>query len=60
MQKNYIADIVIFDPEKITDKATVENPYQYSEGVSEVIVNGKFAMRDGKLAGGMGGEFITA
>ncbi len=60
LKKNYKADIVIFDPEKISDRATVENPYQYAEGVSEVIVNGKFALRDGKLTGEMGGEFITA
>jgi len=59
LQKNGQADIVVFDPEKIADRATVENPYQYSEGISEVIVNGNFAMRDEKLTGEMAGEFIS-
>jgi len=60
IKKDYIADLIVFDPNKITDKATVENPYQYSEGISEVIVNGKPAMLGGKLTGEMAGEFITA
>ena len=33
MQKGNFADLVIFDPEKITDKATFKNPYQYSVGI---------------------------
>jgi len=60
LQKNYKADIVIFDPEKISDRATVENPYQYSKGIEQVIVNGKFAMRDQKLTGEMSGEFLIS
>src|SRR3989339_811274 len=60
LEKGKIADITIFDPKIISDKATVENPYQYSEGVEQVLVNGKFAMRDRKLTGEMGGEFLTA
>ncbi len=59
IQKDYFADLIVFDPNKMGDKATVENPYQYAEGVSEVIVNGKFAMRDGKLTGEMEGAFIA-
>jgi N-acyl-D-aspartate/D-glutamate deacylase len=60
LEKGNIADIAVFDAEKISDKATVENPYQYSQGLSEVIVNGKMAMQGGKLTGEMGGEFIAA
>jgi N-acyl-D-amino-acid deacylase len=59
IEKRKIADLVVFDAEKISDKATIENPYQYSEGISEVIVNGKLAMKDGKLTGETAGEFIT-
>ncbi|OGI27617.1 MAG: hypothetical protein A2359_04820 [Candidatus Moranbacteria bacterium RIFOXYB1_FULL_43_19] len=59
LEKGKIADITIFDPKIISDKATAENPYQYSEGIEQVIVNGKFAMRDRKLTGDMGGEFIS-
>ena len=60
LEKGNIADITVFDPKIISDKATVEDPYQYSEGVEQVIVNGKFAMQDRKLTGEMGGEFLTA
>jgi N-acyl-D-amino-acid deacylase len=43
------ADIVVFDPAKVTDKSTFEKPHQYSEGFRDVLVNGKFALRDGKV-----------
>jgi N-acyl-D-amino-acid deacylase len=43
------ADIVVFDPATIADQATYEKPHQYSAGVRDVMVNGKFAMRDGKV-----------
>ncbi len=43
------ADLVIFDPQKIVDKATYENPYLYSEGIDYVFVNGKAALAEGKL-----------
>jgi len=43
------ADIVVFDPDKVIDKATFEKPHQYSEGFVDVLVNGKFALLDGKV-----------
>ena len=42
------ADITVFDPEKIRDKATYRDPHQFPEGIHHVIVNGRFAVRDGK------------
>jgi len=60
LEQGNIADIAVFDPKTIVDKATAENPYQYSEGMEQVIVNGKFAMRDKKLTGEMNGHFLTA
>jgi len=42
------ADIVIFDPATVTDKATFEDPFQYPEGIRAVIVNGQIAFRDGQ------------
>jgi N-acyl-D-amino-acid deacylase len=59
LQKDSIADTVIFDPEKIASLATVEEPYQYAEGVSEVIVNGKMILEKGKMTGEMAGEFLA-
>ena len=43
------ADIVLFNPATITDKATFTKPHQYAEGVRDVIVNGKLALQGGKV-----------
>ena len=47
------ADISVFDPARVIDKVTYENPAQYSEGFRYVIVEGSFVVRDGKLQGGI-------
>jgi N-acyl-D-aspartate/D-glutamate deacylase len=47
------ADITIFDPERIIDKATYEKPLQYSEGIQFVLVNGVAVVKDGRLADGI-------
>lgn len=44
---NY-ADITIFDPKTIIDKADFQNPHQYPEGIHYVIVNGKTVVKDGQ------------
>jgi dihydroorotase len=43
------ADLSIFDPNTVIDKATYEKPAQYSEGFRYVLVGGTFVVRDGKL-----------
>jgi N-acyl-D-amino-acid deacylase len=43
------ADVVLFDPERIRDVATFENPLQYPEGVAFVIVNGRVVLDGGKM-----------
>jgi hypothetical protein len=43
------ADIAVFDAGRVIDKATFENPAQYSEGFRDVLVGGVFVVRDGKL-----------
>jgi N-acyl-D-aspartate/D-glutamate deacylase len=50
LKKGAIADLTVFDPATIRGNATVENPNQFSSGIELVIVNGKVAFRDGKLA----------
>jgi N-acyl-D-aspartate/D-glutamate deacylase len=43
------ADLAIFDPEHVTDRATFENPAQYSDGIPYVIVNGTLVVNRGEL-----------
>ena len=47
------ADLSIFDPKTVIDKATFENPRQYSEGFRYILVGGTFVVRDGKLQPGL-------
>ncbi len=49
------ADIVIFDPEKVSDPSTYEDPHHFAEGFTEVIVNGGVVLRDGQLTGARSG-----
>jgi dihydroorotase/N-acyl-D-amino-acid deacylase len=41
------ADLVVFDPDRVADRATFEQPHQYAEGVSAVIVNGQIVFEHG-------------
>ena len=43
------ADILVFDPAKIEDKATFQQPHQFSEGFDYVLVNGTMVVDNGKL-----------
>jgi N-acyl-D-amino-acid deacylase len=52
------ADLVIFHPDRIRDVATFENPLQYSEGLDYVMVNGGFAIDDGKATGANVGRVL--
>jgi N-acyl-D-amino-acid deacylase len=52
------ADIVIFDPAKVQDKATYQDPHQIAEGMSWVIVNGQIARRELEFTGARGGRAL--
>jgi N-acyl-D-amino-acid deacylase len=52
------ADVVVFDPEKITDKATFEEPNQLSVGMDYVLVNGVPVIEDGKMTGKLPGKVL--
>ena len=54
---NY-ADVVLFDPETINDKATFEDPHQYSEGMQHVFVNGTQVLKDGEHTGKTPGQVV--
>ena len=47
------ADITVFDPERIIDKATFEEPLQYSAGIQFVLVNGTPVVSKGELVEGV-------
>ncbi len=52
------ADIVIFDPATIRDAATFEQPHQYAQGVSAVIINGEVAFENGTIATARPGRIL--
>jgi dihydroorotase/N-acyl-D-amino-acid deacylase len=52
------ADVVVFDPEKIRDVATFDDPHHFSEGVSDVVVNGVPVLRDGVITHALPGKAI--
>lgn len=52
------ADLVLFDPDKVEDKATFSDPYQYPVGIPTVVVNGKIALRDGERVGKGSGKAL--
>jgi len=58
IKPGFYADIAVFDLTKIEAKATYDEPRQYSTGTVHVIVNGKFALRDGKVTAVLAGEPI--
>lgn len=43
------ADLVVFDPDSIADLSTFDDPHHYSEGFSDVFVNGTAVLRDGRM-----------
>jgi len=58
IKEGYFADIVIFDPSTIEDKATFEEPFLTSKGISYVIVNGEIAVKEGILTGKRNGKVL--
>lgn len=52
------ADIAVFDPEKISDRATFTKPQQYAVGMVHVLVNGVPVLRDGEHTGATPGRFV--
>ena len=58
LRTNYFADVIVFDPQKIADVATYEQPEQLSTGVKYVFVNGQLAVEDGKYTGALAGSAL--
>jgi N-acyl-D-aspartate/D-glutamate deacylase len=51
LKEGYFADVTIFDPQTIIDKATYTEPAQLSQGVKYVFVNGQLEFESGHLTG---------
>jgi len=58
LREGYYADIVVFDPERIADIATFEEPHQYATGMRHVFVNGEQVLRDGDHTGAKPGRVV--
>lgn len=58
LREGYAADLVLFDPERVQDKATFQKPHQYAEGFDYVLVNGRFAVEEGKLTEARAGRVL--
>jgi len=52
------ADLVVFDPEKIVDRATFDDPHQYADGIDHVLVNGTAVIEDGSHTGALPGRML--
>jgi N-acyl-D-aspartate/D-glutamate deacylase len=50
------ADLVLFDPEKVADRATYTEPFQYSQGIEYVIVGGQLVIERGRHTGARPGR----
>jgi len=58
IREGYFADVIVFDPRTVADRATYEQPELLSEGMRFVIVNGQLAVADGKFTGTLAGRAL--
>lgn len=58
LEAGHYADVVVFDPATITDRATFADPHQLGSGVMHVFVNGGQVLRDGEHTGATPGRFV--
>ena len=58
LTEGFFADIVVFDPNTITDHATFDDPHQYSTGVEQVFVNGVQVLENGEHTGALPGVVV--
>jgi N-acyl-D-aspartate/D-glutamate deacylase len=52
------ADLVVFDPDRIRDRATFAEPHQLAEGIHAVFVNGQLVVKDGQVTGALPGRVL--
>ena len=54
------ADVVVFDPATVADRATFENPHQYPAGIRHVMLNGQWVLLDGERTDALPGRVLRA
>ena len=58
VREGWWADLVVFDPERVIDVATYDDPHRYPIGIEHVIVNGELALEAGETTMGRHGRFL--
>jgi N-acyl-D-amino-acid deacylase len=58
VKDGYFADLVVFDPKTVIDRATYEKPHQFPVGINTVIVNGVVTVRNGQHTGAHAGRVL--
>jgi len=58
LKEGMCADIVVLDPERVKDRATYLDPYQFPEGIEYVIVNGEIVVDEGEHTGALPGTVL--
>ena len=58
LAEGYFADVVVFDPARIRDNATFEEPHQYATGMRHVFVNGEQVLENGRHTGATPGRVV--
>ena len=58
LQPGYFADLVVFDPDRVTDTATYQDPRRFPEGIPWVVVNGQVAVEGGRCTGVLAGQAV--
>jgi N-acyl-D-amino-acid deacylase len=58
LRSGHFADILVFDPDKVQDRATFDEPHQYATGMVHVFVNGVQVLKDGEHTGATPGRVI--
>jgi putative CocE/NonD family hydrolase len=58
LREGYFADVVVFDPKTIADRATYDKPHQYAVGMRHVFVNGVPVLQDGEHTGAKSGRAL--
>jgi N-acyl-D-amino-acid deacylase len=58
LRPGYFADVVVFDPARVQDHATFDEPHRYATGVRHVAVNGSLVLRDGEHTGALPGRVV--